>query len=139
MPGLLLLTVTVLMVGVAGAMWWLARADRARIAATQKGGDDRPGSSEVASERMPGHASRTTAARAALTLILLASTAFLIYAWRVQRPSGLMNVDDSDYSTLALRYWRHLGRCTMSQPARRSPMVVAFVLLPYDPCPSWSS
>ncbi len=54
-------------------------------------------------------------------------------------PSGLMNVDDSDYSTLALRYWRHLGRCTMSQPARRSPMVVAFVLLPYDPCPSWSS
>lgn len=84
----LLLTVTVLMVGVAGAMWWLARADRARFAAAEIGGDDRPGSSEVASERIPGHASRTTAARAALTLILLASTAFLIYAWRVQPLPG---------------------------------------------------
>jgi hypothetical protein len=85
--------IIVLMVGVASLLRWLTRADRARMTATD-------------TESTPGDARRIAATRAALAGILLASTAFLIYAWRFQHPSGLMSVDDSNFSTLALLDWR---------------------------------
>ena len=46
--------------------------------------------------------------RWALGGILIGSTAFFLYSWWVQHPAGLMSVDDSGYSMMALMDWRAL-------------------------------
>ena len=99
-------SVIVLMAVVAGVACWLTRADRRKWQETA--GDGRVGSGEATLEPKPGDTRRITASRVALAAILLGSTAFLIYAWRVQHPSGLMSVDDSGFSMLAILDWRAL-------------------------------
>lgn len=54
----------------------------------------------------PGVLSRLRASRWGVVGILVVSTAFFLYAWWEQHPAGLMSVDDSGYSMMAVMDWR---------------------------------
>jgi hypothetical protein len=56
--------------------------------------------------RAPGVLSRLKASHWGVVGTLIGSTAFLLYAWWVQHPAGLMSVDDSGYSMMAVMDWR---------------------------------
>jgi hypothetical protein len=90
----------------AGVVTWLTRADRRKWQAAETARAEPLGSGEAPLKAQPGAVQRITAARVALAAILVGSTAFLIYAWRAQHPSGLMSIDDSTFSMLAILDWR---------------------------------
>lgn len=62
----------------------------------------------VASAQMLAALPRTSVKRA-LAGLLVGSTGVLLFAWWAQHPPGLMSVDDSLYSMMAMRDWRALS------------------------------
>jgi len=78
----------------------------------------------------PGVLSRMKASHWALVGILIGSTAFFLYAWWVQHPAGLMSVDDSGYSMMAVLDWRTITeqglsglKTLLSNGAPNAPLV----------------
>jgi hypothetical protein len=92
--------------------------------------------------RVPGILLRLKASHWGVVGILVVSTAFFLHAWWAQHPAGLMSVDDSGYSAMALVDWRSITehglpgfRDVMSVGAPNAPLVpfLAAPLTAMDP------